>query len=153
VALAVVADGRPVAGVLHRPATGLTLSAARGEGAFAGQRRLSGGTPGAAIRASGPKPLLDRLERLAPVERLPRIASLALRLAAAATGDLDVAFASDGAHDWDVAAADIILAEAGLSLFPADGAPLLYGRAGITRPDMAAAGPACRSAALAALNP
>jgi myo-inositol-1(or 4)-monophosphatase len=155
VALAVVAGGRPVAGVLYRPATGLTLSASRGEGAFAGECRLPGGTPGPAIRAAGPKPLLDRLERAVagPVERRPRIASLALRLAAVATGELDIAFASDGAHDWDIAAADIILAEAGCLLAGGDGAALAYGRESIRRPDMVASGADRRAAALAALNP
>jgi myo-inositol-1(or 4)-monophosphatase len=84
---------------------------------------------------------------------MPRIASLALRLAAVATGEIDIAFASSGSHDWDVAAADIILAEAGATLSAADGLPLAYGSEIIRRADMAAAMPAARALALAGLNP
>ena len=43
----------------------------------------------------------------------PRIPSLALRLARVANGALDLGFASANAHDWDVAAADVVLREAG----------------------------------------
>jgi myo-inositol-1(or 4)-monophosphatase len=150
VAVAVVAGGRPVAGVLFQPSTVQIMAARSGGGAAAGLSPRDG-----ALRLAGPKPLLDRAERLAadPIQRRPRIASLALRLAAVATGTLDVAFASSGSHDWDIAAADIILTEAGACLFAADGRPLRYGAATARRPELAAASPSGRSLALACLNP
>jgi len=43
----------------------------------------------------------------------PRAPSLALRLTDVAAGANDLAIASPGARDWDIAAADVILSEAG----------------------------------------
>ena len=58
----------------------------------------------------------------------PRIPSLALRLAQVAGGALDIGLASANAHDWDVAAADMILSEAGALLTDAHGQILRYNR-------------------------
>ncbi len=58
----------------------------------------------------------------------PRIPSLALRLARVADRGLDVALASASANDWDVAAADVILDEAGALLIDARGQILHYNR-------------------------
>ena len=45
-----------------------------------------------------------------------------------ANGAIDVAYARAGAHDWDLAAADLILANAGGALIDSQGSPLLYNR-------------------------
>ena len=86
----------------------------------------------------------------------PRIPSLALRLARVADGALDLALASADAHDWDVAAADAILREAGAPLTDAGGEPLRYNRRETRRGALAAcrAGlpPAYLAAALSALR-
>jgi myo-inositol-1(or 4)-monophosphatase len=58
----------------------------------------------------------------------PRIPSLALRLARVADGALDIGLASANSHDWDIAAADIVLSEAGALLTDADGQILRYNR-------------------------
>ena len=44
---------------------------------------------------------------------MPRIHSLALRLARVAHGELDAAVAGGNGHDWDLAAADLLVHEAG----------------------------------------
>ena len=58
-----------------------------------------------------------KLERIAnrqpDVVPEPKIHSLALRIARVAQGQLDAAFAGKGAHDWDLAAADLLVQEAG----------------------------------------
>ena len=66
-------------------------------------------------KLAGPKRYLDRLAALDPsiAGRSPRCHSLALRLARVAQGELDAAFASPGSHDWDLAAADLLVHEAG----------------------------------------
>ncbi len=61
-------------------------------------------------------------------ETEPRIPSLAYRLARVADGSLDAALASRDACDWDIAAADLILHEAGGVLSDLEGAPPLYNR-------------------------
>ena len=47
------------------------------------------------------------------LERVPYIPSLAYRLAMVADGALDATFVKPNSHDWDIAAADLILREAG----------------------------------------
>jgi len=56
----------------------------------------------------------------------PKVFSLALRLARVAHGELDAAFASPGSHDWDLAAADLLVHEAGGLFTDFAGQPLHY---------------------------
>lgn len=124
VAIALVADGRPVLGVVHAPAHGILYEACRGGGAFRNGASISvsrrGGLRGA--RVAGPKPLVDRLAHAAgAVEQVERIPSLALRLVRVAEGTVDIALVSGNARDWDLAGADLILAEAGGTLTTLDG--------------------------------
>ena len=60
------------------------------------------------------------------VEKVP---SLACRFAFLAEGLFDVAIASSNAHDWDMAAADLILEQAGGVMTNGDGTKLAYNRA------------------------
>jgi myo-inositol-1(or 4)-monophosphatase len=56
------------------------------------------------------------------------MSSLALRIAMVAEGSVDGAFASGSSHDWDIAAADIILSEAGGLLTTVAGNDIVYNR-------------------------
>ena len=65
-------------------------------------------------RIAGPSGAWTALAAIEPrIEAMPRIHSLALRLARVATGALDAAFAGGNSHDWDLAAADLLVHEAG----------------------------------------
>jgi myo-inositol-1(or 4)-monophosphatase len=144
VSVGLTSGGKAVAGVIHAPALGLTFAAAAGGGAFRNDAsiRCSARASLAGAFAAGPRPLLDRLEGASGrIERAPRTPSLALRLAGAAEGLYDVALASDGAHVWDIAAADVILAEAGGVLVDGGGAAIRYDAPGLRRGQLAA-GPA-----------
>jgi len=59
---------------------------------------------------------------------MPRLRSLALRLARVAQGVFDVALAGGNSHDWDLAAADLLVHEAGGALTRLGGGPLIYNR-------------------------
>ena len=59
---------------------------------------------------------------------MPRIHSLALRLARVAQGELDAAIAGGNSHDWDLAAADLLVHEAGGVMTDLDGERLTYNR-------------------------
>ena len=54
--------------------------------------------------------------------------SLALRLARVAQGDVDAAIAGGNSHDWDLAAADLLVHEAGGALTPVAGGTVIYNR-------------------------
>jgi myo-inositol-1(or 4)-monophosphatase len=59
---------------------------------------------------------------------VPRIHSLALRLARVAQSEIDAAVAGGSAHDWDLAAADLLVHEAGGMMTALDGTALVYNR-------------------------
>ena len=143
VSVALVEEGRPVAGVIHAPALSRTYTAVKEKGAFLN---------GAAIRVSCRAALSGA--RLVPprgysayfektpfgLELAPRKPSLALRLADVAMGASDLAITAPNARDWDIAAADVILTEAGGLLSELDGGPLTYNRA-TSRRNMLVAAP------------
>jgi myo-inositol-1(or 4)-monophosphatase len=131
VCIALVTDGRPVLGVVHLPARQETYVAAAGEGAFRNDApiRVSPRPGLEGARIAGPMSVLKALARdgLA-FETEPRIPSLAYRLVRVADGSLDAGLASTNACDWDIAAADIILHEAGGRLTDLDGRAPQYNR-------------------------
>ena len=87
------------------------------------------GTSLAGVRIAGPKSFLDRFAAVAPpFTVVPRVRSLALRLARVAQGAFDVAIAGPNSHDWDLAAADLLVHEAGGALTPVGGGPVIYNR-------------------------
>lgn len=150
VSVALVRQGHPVAAVVHAPALGQTFSAAQGGGAFRNGVRIACSRRGdlAGAHIAGPRQMLERLEAAsgAGFIRASRIPSLALRLVRAADATLDAALASEGAHDWDIAAADLILSEAGGVLIGADGRSLTYGGPNLRRGPLAAGAPALAQA-------
>jgi myo-inositol-1(or 4)-monophosphatase len=123
VSVALAQGGRPVLGCLYLPAFDRLFPALAGAGATLDGAPLP--PPGAAALAAGPKPVLDRFLAATPgFGPHARIPSLAARIAGVAEGRLAVAIASRGAHAWDVAAADLIVAEAGGRLTGLDGRAL-----------------------------
>src|SRR6185295_15003351 len=109
-------------------------------------------TPGTTLdgaKVAGPKRYLERLSGITEgrLSLQPKIHSLALRFARVAQGELDAAIASDGSHDWDLAAADLLVHEAGGALTDFAGRPLTYNGPEATYGALIAAGPA-RHAAL-----
>ena len=130
VSAALVIGGRPVAAALFAPATAELFLAAAGAGATlngAPIRASGGGLSGA--RIGGPKRLLDRMAGSgAGIVPMPRVHSLALRLARVAHGGLDAAMAGGNGHDWDLAAADLLVHEAGGVMTALDGGTLVYNR-------------------------
>lgn len=133
VCLAVVEAGKPVAALLECPALEQTYWALPGEGAFKNGVRLKVGPPGDEPAIGGPKPFLNALpqELKLRARHVGHIPSLAYRLAMVADGALDATFVKANSHDWDLAAADLILREAGGQLLEADGAQPLYAGAEI----------------------
>ncbi len=143
VCVALVAQGQPVAGIIHLPALGQTFTAHRGGGAFLNKQKISV-SPRASLTGgliAGPAQMLRELATSGMDFRAePRIPSLAYRLARVAEGSLDAGMASTNACDWDIAAADIILQEAGGGLIDPHGLPPIYNRP-VTRHGLLGAAP------------
>jgi myo-inositol-1(or 4)-monophosphatase len=131
VSVALVADGRPVTACLYAPVTDEFFMALAGNGATRNGVAIaaSGGASIAQARIAGPKGLLERLAGVAPpFAVMPRVPSLALRLARVAQGTFDAAIAGGNSHDWDLAAADLLVHEAGGAITPFGGGPVIYNR-------------------------
>ncbi len=132
IAVALVRDGRPLIGIVHAPALDQTYVAVKDGGA-----RLNG-VPievsrlialDASSKVGGPRLLAAELHKAGLEFSLqPRVPSLAMRIAYVASGALDAGFASENSNDWDVAAADLVLEEAGGRLAGLDGRELVYNR-------------------------
>ena len=129
VSAALVENGRPIAACLSAPVTDELFLAAEGCGATCNGEAIAA-TPGttlAGMRIAGPQQFLRRVAGLAPPFTIvPRQHSLALRLARVAQGSIDAAIAGGNSHDWDLAAADLLLHEAGGALTDLDGQCLGY---------------------------
>ena len=145
VSVALAERGRPLLAALYAPMSEEMFLASRGGGATlngAAIKASSGGRLGGA-RLAGPKRYLDRLSSLTPdTLAQPKVHSLALRIARVAHGALDAAVASPGSHDWDLAAADLLVHEAGGVLTDFVGRPLTYSNAHGAHGALVAAGQA-----------
>jgi myo-inositol-1(or 4)-monophosphatase len=123
VSIAAQVDDAVVAGVVHNPMSGETFTAARGEGAFLGERRLTGSScddmsaalvgTGFGYRAEDRAIQAVQIARLLPTIRdIRRIGSAALDLCFVAAGRYD-AYVERGLHAWDLAAGGLIVEESG----------------------------------------
>lgn len=144
VSAAVVHRGRPVAGVLFAPAldelfTAVADGAALKNGAPVMVTETDGSRP---TRMAAAEDMLHGLDRrgIGDVHRISHVPSLAYRLAMVADGRIDATLVKRNAHDWDLAAADLILARAGGGLATLDGEALVYNRPTVSHDTLCAAG-------------
>jgi myo-inositol-1(or 4)-monophosphatase len=126
---AVVEKGRPIAAAVYVPVDDDLYLAAAGDGATRNGSPIAT-SPGSALagaRIAGPKKVLERLTSIDPAAiHEPKIHSLALRMTRVAEGRIDAAFASINAYDWDLAAADLLVHEAGGAMTNLAGEALVY---------------------------
>ncbi len=130
VSIALVAGGRPVAGVIVAPSLDETFTATA-DGAT-----LMNGVPcrssqpdaGAQLKLSMPDSMRKMLQNdgAEPFIAMKSIPSLAYRVALVADGRLDGTLVRPNANDWDIAAADLLLERAGGRLTDGQGRRLLY---------------------------
>jgi myo-inositol-1(or 4)-monophosphatase len=132
VSVAVVEDGRPIAGVVHAPALNETYSAVAGGGATLNGTAIS---PSDTDDLEDAAMLGDAKMFVHPVWANPWPAmrvesrnSIAYRVCLVAAGAFDAAVALSPKSEWDLAAADLIRAEAGACLTDHRGRGFSYNR-------------------------
>jgi myo-inositol-1(or 4)-monophosphatase len=152
VCAAVVTAGRPCCGAVYNPAGDELYAARTGGGA------TRNGTPihvGTRAQLQGCR-MLGRRDVLTlppwPPMDVQNRNSLAYRLALVADGSADASVSLTAKRDWDLAAADVILGEAGGVLTDAHGDPLIYNRAETVQPSLVAANPKLHTEIIALLN-
>ena len=147
---AVVIAGRPVAGVVYNPISEECFTARIGAGAHCNGEpiRVSTRTEIEGCRMLGDKAMLEHPawntppNRPWPAMEIETRNSIAYRMALVANGAFDAMLALSAKRDWDLAAADIIVTEAGGSATAHDGSTLVYNRPDAIQPSIVAAGPA-----------
>ncbi len=156
VAAALIAGARPLAAAVFNPATGEFFEAVRDRGARRDGRalRVSERADFSGLRLlASRRTFVDHrwLEEL-PGADFAAINSIAYRLALVACGRYDAAVSLGAKSDWDVAAADLLVAEAGGRVTTASGAALVYNRASVRHPSVIAAPPALHARLLALIE-
>jgi len=153
--IALIENGRPVAGVVHAPALAMTWAGAGGDSgpgsatfsetdhppmAIAAREIPSDGATVIASRRHGSGPELDKfLSDYTVKDRVSAGSSLKFCLVAAGKADLYPRFGRT--MEWDTAAGHAVLLAAGGSVVRAnDGAPLSYGKPGFENPYFIARG-------------
>lgn len=143
VSVALVEDHAPILAAVFAPVTDEFFFAVRGGGAMLHEAPIQArsGTAFDFSRVAGPKPIVERLGLPRDgVAIHPRIGSLALRLCRIGDGSLDIAFAGGQSRDWDLAAADLIVHEAGGRMTMLSGEPIGYNRPDVRHGVLVAAG-------------
>jgi myo-inositol-1(or 4)-monophosphatase len=145
---AIAADGRPIAGVVFNPITDECFRAFVGGGAWCNGARIA---PSARCEVEGCRMLGDKtmFEHPAwsnppnvpwPAMHIETRNSIAYRMVLVARGDFDAMMALSAKHDWDLAAADVILSEAGAQVTSHTGEVLRYNAATPLQASIVAAG-------------
>ncbi|HUV31985.1 MAG TPA: inositol monophosphatase [Devosiaceae bacterium] len=140
ISVAVVEVGTPAVGVIYAPARDELFEATLGGGARLNGKPLTS-TYRANVPAVIPAPTSVHRELKAlglDYERGPAFPSIAYRLMQVATGAMDAVVARRGSHDWDIAAATLILAECGVALEDVCDGPPLFNRPAIVHGALAA---------------
>jgi len=132
ISIALVEKGCPVIGVLYLPVLDKLYVAVDGEGATLNGERICASAAASLsegeyiIPARVAESLQGKLQQ--EMKRAPHIHSLAYRIALVADGTYSAGIARPGACDWDIAAADLILTEAGGQFTDLNGHRLVYNK-------------------------
>ena len=153
----IVSEGRPVAGVVYNPITDECFRAARGLGARCNGLPIHVSEAAAVegCRMLGDKPMFEHPAWSNapnipwPPMNIETRNSIALRMALVARGEFDAMLALSAKHDWDLAAAEIIVLEAGGLVTAHTGAILLYNGPTPVQRSVVAAAPALHANILA----
>ncbi|MEP2706941.1 MAG: 3'(2'),5'-bisphosphate nucleotidase CysQ [Roseibium sp.] len=142
VSIAVVERGRPIAGAVYCPRRKEMFLASAGGGTVLNSSKVSvsskTGISGA--RLTGPHSIISNRDVTdAGFEATQVLRSLAYRLAVVAAGWVDVGAARGGPSDWDLAAADLLVQEAGGRITNLAGESLIYNKAKTRHPALVAA--------------
>jgi myo-inositol-1(or 4)-monophosphatase len=143
VSVAVVHKGTPVAGILVAPALNEEFTATLDGPARRNGQDITVSTAGIedSLKLASAQDMIASFSSvLRPrIERVDHVPSLAYRLALVADGRIDATLVKKSSHDWDLAAADLILTRAGGSITNLEGQALVYNREDVTHPVLCAA--------------
>ena len=135
ISIALIEDMKPILGALYVPMSDEFYFARTGQGAFVNGQRIRVNETATIEEAHMMGHFSDfQSEKLWPEPWPPSMTctpanSIALRIARVASGEADICVTLRPKNDWDIAAADLILHEAGGKLTTGDRQTLVYNRA------------------------
>ncbi len=131
ISIAIIENGRPIVGVLQCPARGDIYAAVIGEMATLNGIALPLLTPqvNRKCKVSLDESIAKKLpsDFCSQVSFYHYIPSLAYRIVLAAQGEIDVVLVRPSCHEWDIAAADLILQECGGCFLSLNSSCISYG--------------------------
>ncbi len=143
---ALVENGRPVLAAVFNPATDEFFEAAEGEGALCNgdSIRVSSRTQLEGCAMLMHQSVVERKDWPTkwPTMKTATRNSMAYRVSLVAAGMFDATLAISAKSEWDLAAADLIVREAGGRVSDHDGTSFAYNQKDIRLPNVLAAGPA-----------
>lgn len=146
VSAALVEDGRPVLGAVFNPATGEFFHAMRGKGAFLNDEPIAASEKstldGALLIASGGLFKKKIWKEPWPEVKTQWVNSVAYRLALVACGRADATISLSNKSEWDLAAAALLVEEAGGLVTDHHGEAHRYNRPSPRFPSLVASGKA-----------
>lgn len=146
ISAALVEDGRPVLGVVFNPATDEFFHAMRGKGAFLNDEPIAASEKrtldGALLIASGGLFKKKIWKEPWPEVKTEWVNSVAYRLALVACGRADATVSLSNKSEWDLAAASILVEEAGGVVTDHHGLAHRYNRPSPRLPSLVASGKA-----------
>ncbi len=150
ISAALVEDGHPRLAAVFNPATGEFYRAALGGGAFLNGTPIAVREPvrleGCRLAASATQFRPGKWDRPWPEIETVWVNSIAYRLALVAAGKCDGTVSMSAKSDWDVAAAHLLVDEAGGIVTTHNGRPLVYNRENSRHSSIVSAGPALHAA-------
>ncbi len=144
ISIALAEQGKPVLASVFNPATDEHFQAMAGQGATIGQLKLSPSDhleiDGAKLLVSSSETKKRRWPEQMPAAKFTTIGSLAYKLALVAAGRFDGLVSLRPSNDWDLAAAALLIREAGGWLGDASGQPLVLNGPTLRHEGLVAAG-------------
>jgi len=117
ISLALITNNRPVLGFIYNPTTEEFFFAKHKHGSFCNEKQIfvnkKTDIGNSSIAASSSE--IKRLEKHSffKMKKIKKMGSIAYKIALVAKGEIDIAISFTKKNDWDLAAADLILTEAG----------------------------------------
>jgi myo-inositol-1(or 4)-monophosphatase len=156
ISVAIAERRRAVAGVVYNPITEEFFSAREGCGAHLNGAPIHVSDCAAleGCRVLGQKDMFAQLENASswPEMQIESRSSIAYRMALVAGGMFDAAIVLSPKHDWDMAAGDVVVREAGGVVTSREGHPLAFGSSNAVQRSMICAGPRLHAVFLENLN-
>ena len=145
ISVALVEDGRSIAASVYHPTSETLFTAVAGNGAYVNQRPIATtqeqNLPHCRMAANTGAFKPEYWQDVWPEMTITSYNSMALRLAHVAQGQEDATVTISPKSDWDLAAADLLVQEAGGRVTTLEGRPLIYNSIHPVHDNIAAAGP------------